>query len=91
MQIANYSEFRKHMKTYLDKVAEDKDQLIIHRNNGKSVVIMSVDTFNQMDETEYLVSTKANKASLDKAMEEYNLGKFEEKKLIAAEDETPHE
>lgn len=68
MQVANYSEFRKNLKSHLDEVTNNHDLLIVHRQGGKSVVVMSIDIFNSVDETEYLVSTKTNKAYLEKAL-----------------------
>ena len=82
MQVANYSEFRKNMKQYLDKVVDNHDELIIHRQGGKSVVILSIDEYNSMDETEYLTSTAANKAQLDAAIANVKAGLFIQQNLI---------
>jgi antitoxin YefM len=39
-------------------VCEDQDILVVHRPKGKSVVLMSLDDYNSIQETNYLLSTK---------------------------------
>jgi antitoxin YefM len=87
MQVANYSEFRKNLKTHLDAVTNNHDMLVVHRQGGKSVVVMSIDDFNSMDETEYLLSTKANRKSMEAALLEYQNGAAKEHQLIELEKE----
>ena len=53
LQVTNVSEFRKNLKKYIDGVAGTHHKVIVN-SNGKSVVMMSLDEFNGMDETDYL-------------------------------------
>ncbi|ANH84153.1 hypothetical protein A8C56_22645 [Niabella ginsenosidivorans] len=69
MLVANVSQFRKNLKSYIDSVHDNNDILII-TGNGKTVVMISLDDFNSYDETEYLTSTEANKAMMYKAKAE---------------------
>ena len=82
MKVANYSEFRKNLKSRLDDVTANNDLLVVHRQGGKSVVVMSLDEYNGIDETQYLLSTRANRQSLKKALEQFNKGQGQVKKLI---------
>jgi antitoxin YefM len=82
MQVANYSEFRKNLKTHLDAVTNNHDMLVVHRQGGKSVVVMSIDDFNSMDETEYLLSTKANEKRLTEALKNAKTGNVVAKEII---------
>ena len=74
LQVANISQFRKKLKSYIDSVADKNDAVIVN-GNGKSVVVISLDEFNAMDETQYLLSSKANKAMMYKALAEIEKGK----------------
>lgn len=82
MQVANYSEFRKNLKTHLDAVTNNHDLLVVHRQGGKSVVVMSIDDYNSMDETDYLLSTKANEKRLTEALKNAKKDNVAAKELI---------
>lgn len=51
MRIANYSELRKNLESYIDKVSEDRDVLFVHRSGNKSVVVISLEEYNAIKET----------------------------------------
>lgn len=76
----NYTELRKSLKKNLDLTSDNHETLIVHRPNGKSVVVLSLEDYNSMTETEYLLSSKANSerlmASL-KSADEGNLKEFD--------------
>jgi antitoxin YefM len=87
MLVANISQFRKDLKFYIDSVTDNHDTLIVN-GNGKTVVVMSLDDYNEMDATDYITSTASNKASLDKSIEQLKKGKtitktFEELEQLA--------
>ncbi|MGJ7031105.1 type II toxin-antitoxin system Phd/YefM family antitoxin [Niabella hirudinis] len=73
MLVANISEFRKNLKSYIDQVSDNNDTLIV-TGSGKTVVMISLDDFNSYDETEYLLSNDANKAMMYKAKKEIETG-----------------
>ncbi|MBO9591460.1 MAG: type II toxin-antitoxin system Phd/YefM family antitoxin [Niabella sp.] len=81
MLVANISEFRKNLKSYIDNVYDNNDTLIV-TGSGKTVVMISLDDFNSYDETEYLTSTKANKDRLDAAIKSFKNNGGKEQKLI---------
>ena len=49
MQVANFSTARQNFKAICDKVCENDEPCIITRKEGKNVVIMSLDKFNEYD------------------------------------------
>jgi len=57
MRVANYTDLRNNLKDYLDSVVNDCDPLIVHRSGNTSVVVMSLDEYNAIKETEYLTSS----------------------------------
>lgn len=82
MKTVNYTELRNKLKLNLDKVCEDHETLIIHRPGGKSVVLMSLDEYNSLQETDYLLSTEKNKKRLLNALENVKEGKVKANDLI---------
>lgn len=81
MLSANITDFRKEIKKYLDLVIEDFETLIINRGKGKGAVMISLDEYNSLMETMYLLSTKANRDSLYKSIEQFKEGKVVVKDL----------
>ncbi len=82
MNVTTISKFRKNSKSYFDQVIDDQDTLLITRNDGQTVVVMSLSQFNSQAETDYLNSTKANREHLRKSIESLKAGRLEEHELI---------
>ena len=57
MRTANYTELRNNLKNYLDEVINDSEPLIINRPGNTSVVVIPLDEYNAIKETEYLTSS----------------------------------
>ena len=68
LDTVSYSDFRAHLKNYLDKVCDDSQPLRIMRRNGKRVVILSEEDFQSLDETAYLLASPANAKRLKSAL-----------------------
>jgi len=58
MRVVNYTEFRLNLKKFLDLVVDDVQELIIKRKNNKNLVLISLDEYNSLKETQYLLSGK---------------------------------
>ena len=82
MNVTSISRFRKDAKAYFDQVIDDKDILLITRNDGQTVVVMTLDQYNSQVETDYLNSSPANRKHLEKSMASLKAGKLEEHELI---------
>jgi antitoxin YefM len=63
MKAATVSEFRAKMKQHLEDVARDQDVLILS-GPRKDFVVITLATYNSMEETAHLLSTPANTAKL---------------------------
>lgn len=69
MQIATLTDFRRHMKSYFEKVLQSGRPLFISRPKGKDVVIMSRSEYQSMQETFHLLQSPKNAQRLQAAIE----------------------
>ena len=81
MDAITYTDLRQNLKTYMDKVIQDNDPLIITRKNSANVVLLSINEYNSLTETNYLLSGKANADHLEKSINQHKSGKFKTRKL----------
>jgi len=65
-----YTEARKKLKFFLDKVCKDHVYIEILRRNGENVVLLSREDFNSLNETAYLMRSPKNAQRLMEAMSE---------------------
>jgi antitoxin YefM len=72
MKTINYSELRADLKKNLDQVSDDGELLIVHRSNGRSLIVMTMDDYNSFVETQYLLQSKNNRERLEKAVDNIN-------------------
>lgn len=57
MITTNYTDLRTNLKSYLDRVVENNEPLIVHRSGNESVVVISLDDYNATMETEYITKS----------------------------------
>ena len=81
MEIASYSEFRQHMKSFLDAVVKTHTPLFITRKHGEELVVMSKDDYTSLQETLYLLSSPNNAQRLKESMEQYKTGNTIKKEI----------
>lgn len=75
MQTTTVSHLRKHLKEYLDKVEENHEPLVVPRGaDGAGVVIVSLDDYNSMNETAYLLSSPNNRERLLRSIKQVEEG-----------------
>jgi antitoxin YefM len=82
MLIANISDFRKDIKSYLDSVAKNFETLIINRGKDSGIVIMSLEEYNALMATNHELSSRKNEQRLDTAIEKLKNKKSFSKDLI---------
>ena len=82
MIAANYTEFRTHLKKYLDEVEHNQEILIVKRNSGNGTVMLSLDEYNAIMETVHLLRSKANADRLFESIRQMKAGETVEKGLI---------
>jgi len=69
MKIVNYTDLRLNLKQWLDKVVDDVEEVIIKRRNQKDVVLISLEEYNSLVETNYLLSGKNRNVLLESVAE----------------------
>ena len=74
MRTANYSELRNNLKAYLDGVINDSEPLLVHRAGNESVVVISLEEYNSIKETEYIMKSPAMMDMIRKGEEEVKNG-----------------
>ena len=82
MIVANYSEFRKELKDYLDCVELNNETLIIKRGSGKGAVLISLEEYNSIMETLHLLSSKKNAQRLYESIEQMQSGNTIQSNLV---------
>ncbi|HXJ97448.1 MAG TPA: type II toxin-antitoxin system Phd/YefM family antitoxin [Gelidibacter sp.] len=81
METVNYTEFRSNLKHWFDKVINDVSDIVIKRKNGKDLVLISLDEYNSLKETTYLMTGK-NRDVLLESIKELEAGNGVHNKLI---------
>ena len=86
MNVINYTEARKSLRTVLDRVVDDANYIVISRRDSEDAVVMSMNHFNSLMETVHLLKSPNNAARLAQSISEYELGKtVDHQELIAEE------
>lgn len=85
MRTMSYSESRRRYAEVLDSVVNDREEIVITRAGHEPVVIMSLDDFESLRETAYLMRSPANARRLLDAMERLESGDGEAHELIDAD------
>ena len=75
MDAITYSTARANLASTMDRVCNDHEALIITRNGDQSVVMLSLEDFQAMQETAYLLRNPANAKRLISAVSQLNAGK----------------
>ena len=68
MEVVTMSEARNNLKEIFEKVYFNHDEIIIHRKGKESVVMISLDEYNSLKETEYLMKNQANREWIKKSI-----------------------
>ena len=74
MRAVSYSEARQNLSTTMIQTVEDKEPVLITRQNGESCVLMSLDEYNSLEETAYLRRSPKNARRLMDSVESLKKG-----------------
>lgn len=60
MLAVNYSNLRENMKTYMDKITNDYETMVVTRKDSKNIVMLSEESYNNMLENIHVIGNKTN-------------------------------
>ena len=81
MQAVGYSQARNNLRSLINNVCQNYDEVTITTKDNKSAVLLSKDEFDSMKETLYLLSSKNNRDRLLDAIDEIESAKFLKKDI----------
>lgn len=84
MDAITYSQARKNFTSVMNQVCDDHAPIIITRQSEQPVVMMSLEDYNAISETLYLLKSPKNAQRLYKALEELKAGEHQKRTLLEA-------
>ncbi|WP_455922306.1 type II toxin-antitoxin system Phd/YefM family antitoxin [Pseudomonas putida] len=75
MHVLTFSQARAGLKQTMDDVCRDHEPAIITRQRGEPVVLLSLEDYNAMEETLYLLSSQENSKRLRESIALHKAGK----------------
>lgn len=85
MKTLSYTESRAHYAEVLDSVTDDREEVVITRAGHEPVVIVSLEDYEALKETAYLMRSPANARRLLDAMERLEAGRGDQHDLVDAD------
>jgi len=82
MNAISYTAARANLAKTMEKVCNDHDPVIITREEDPPVVMLSLEDYQSMEETAYLLRSPANARHLLESIAELEAGKGTEQELI---------
>lgn len=86
MLAVNYTNLRDNMKSYMDKVTDDYETMIVTRKDNKNVVMLSEESYNNLMENIYVMGNKNNYDWLMKGKAQLENGQCAAHELIEIDD-----
>jgi antitoxin YefM len=74
MTAMTYTAARENLASTMDRVCADHEPVIITRNRDQAVVMLSLDDYESLQETAYLLRSPANAKRLIASIESLNAG-----------------
>ena len=66
----SYTELRENLASYLDRVVDDREVVVVKRRGARDVAIIAADELAGLEETAYLLRSPANAKRLSQALAE---------------------
>lgn len=82
MKAISYTAARNNLAKTMDTVCDNHEPVIITRQNGPSGVLMSLDDYQSLEETAYLMRSPANLRNLLESIRELESGGGTERALF---------
>ena len=82
MEAMTYTAARQNLAKTIEKVCKDHAPMIVTRKSSESVVIMSLEDFESLEETAYLLRSPQNTRRLIESVAQLENGNGIEKELV---------
>jgi antitoxin YefM len=82
MDTVSYSQLRQRLKAHMDRVCANHAPLLVTRQNGEHVVLLSLSEYEELDETNYLLRSPANAERLIRGVADADAGRLTEHDLM---------
>ncbi len=82
MEAITYTAARQNLAKTMEKVCRDRAPMIVTRKSSGSVVMMSLEDFEALEETAYLLRSPKNTKRLIESIAQLENGKGTERELI---------
>ena len=70
-----YTSLRENLATFLDRVVDDREVLVVKRRGARDVAIIAADELAGLEETAYLLRSPANAKRLRESLRELDRGR----------------
>jgi len=82
MNVLTYSDARANLKDVMDRVVQDRTQVVVTRQKAEAVVLVSLEDWNAIEETMHLLSTPKNAERLRSSIRQLDEAKGIEHELV---------
>jgi len=82
MRAITYTSARNNLAGTMKKVCDDHAPIIVTRKNNEAVILMSLEDYEALTETAYLMQSPKNAKRLIESIEELNTGRGQEREII---------
>ncbi len=87
MKAISYTAARENLASTINKVCEDRSPVIITRKREQAVVMMSLEDYESLEETSYLLRVPANAQRLQESIEGLEKGEGRAHELVESDEE----
>ena len=84
MNALDYATLRKNLSHTIEQVCHDHEPVIITRKEREAVVLISLEDYQSLAETAYLLRSPKNAKRLFESIEELEAGRGTERELLTA-------
>ncbi|MES2129241.1 MAG: type II toxin-antitoxin system prevent-host-death family antitoxin [Pseudomonadota bacterium] len=89
MKIINFTDARANLRAVIDEAIDNAEATVITRRDAPDAVIMSLDQYNGLMETVYLLSSPANAQHLHDSLAQARAGQVSSHELVELPDAEP--
>ena len=82
MRAITYTSARNNLASTMKKVCDDHAPIIVTRKNNEAVILMSLEDYEALTETAYLMQSPKNAKRLIESIEELNTGRGQEREIM---------